>query len=323
MGSQFLPDPKFGATLGHPYNADQMSIGYWVDQIAAVTLGAGTAKTKLGGTQIFATGADYLLPTAARCIVAVRPKAYYITPVTKLSGFWTLKIESADLKMGDFEVFANPVESCLGAAFSNIQDAGKWWPLMQPCNGGEKMQFYGTPQVATAGGTPYMSVDLLLSDTWPEGYDGFSRGWKAGYGPVQAKVAGINSTGGPTTFTTAATPYPDGGLNLSTPRKRIIGIYGIAVDTTPTTVNPVAGQFQVVASELAVNPQRWNAEPVGPSLGAVVTQGLAHISGVEPLNLPIKAPTLLKGVFTPDVTVGTAGNFEVGYLYIDYPRPNE
>lgn len=318
MGSQAIVRADFGGVLGHDFSPAQMKIGYWIDQIAAVTMGAATAKTKLGGTQIVATGADYILPTAARCIVAVRPKAYYITPVTKLSGFWTLKVESADLGMKDFEVFANPVESCLGAAFTNIQDKAPWWPLMQPCNGGEKVQFYGTPQVATAAGTPYMSVDVLLSDTWPEGYLG-AGGWMSGYGPVQSKIAGINYGGGPTTFTTLATAYPDAGVTISSPRKRIIGLYGIAVDTTPTTVNPVAGQFTVNASEFAINPQRWNAEPVGPSLGAVVTQGLAHVSEVAPLNLALRAPSTPKGVFTPDVTVGTAGNFEVGYLYVDYP----
>lgn len=319
MGSQYISDTRFGAILGHPYNTDQMSIGYWIDQIAAVALGAATAKTELGGTQIYGTSADYILPTAARCIVAVRPKTYFITPVTKLAGLWSLKVESSDLGMKDFEVFANPVESCLGAAFTDIQDKAPWYPLMQPCNGGEKMQFYGTPQVAVAGGTPSMGCDVLLSDTWPEGYSGGQGGWRAGFGPVQGKIAGINYGGGPTTFLTAATTYTDAGVTISSPRKRIIGLYGVAVDTTPTTVQPVAGQFTVNASELAINPQRWNAEPVGPSLGAVVTGGLAHVSECAPLNLALRAPSTPKGTFKPDSTVTVAGNFEVGYLYIDYP----
>jgi hypothetical protein len=319
MGSQYIVDPRMGAILGHTFDIDQMKVGYWIDNISEVALGAATAKTKLGGSQVAGTSADYILPTAARCIVAVRPKAYYVTPVTKLAGLWTLKVESADLGMKDYEVFANPVASCLGAAFTNIQDPARWWPLMQPCNGGEKVQFYGTPQIATAGGTPYMSADLLLSDTWPEGFQGASGGWKAGYGPVQMKIAGINSGGGPTGFTTIATTYTDGGVTISTPKKRLLGLYGVALDTKPTTVNPVAGQFAVNASELAVNPQRWNAEPLGPSLGAVVTQALAHISECAPLNLALRAPTTPKGTFIPDVTVGVAGNFEIGYLYVDYP----
>jgi hypothetical protein len=220
--------------------------------------------------------------------------------------------------MKDYEVFANPVESCLGAAFTNIQDVAPWYPLMQPCNGGEKVQFYGTPQVATTAGTPYMAVDVLLSDTWPEGYMG-QGGWRQGYGPIQAKIAGINYGGGPTAFTTTATTYTDAGVTISTPRKRLINLFGIAVDTTPTTVNPVAGQFTINASELAINPQRWNAEPVGPSLGAVVTQGLAHISQVGPINMALRAPSTPKSTFTPDVTVAVSGNFEVGYMYLDYP----
>jgi hypothetical protein len=323
MGSQYIVDTKFGSVLGHPYNQDQMKVGYWIDQIAGVSMGTSTAKTKLGGSQIYGTGADYIIPTAARAIVAVRPKVYQTTPTINQSLMSTLKVESSDLGMKDYEVFANPLDAALGATFVQMQDAAPWYPLLQPCNGGEKVQFYGTPQVANAA-APSMEVDLLLSDTMPEGFTGSA--WMVNpqsgvnYAPVQSKVAGINYGGGPTsTGTAAATPATDGGVTISTPKKRLIGLYGVEVETTPATVKPNAGQFTVNASELAINPQRWNAEPITGQLGATVVGSLAHISACAPINMALRAPSTPKGTYTLDIAITTLGNFEVGYMYLDYP----
>jgi hypothetical protein len=323
MGSQYIVDTKFGGVLGHPYNPDQMKVGYWVDQIAGVTMGTSTAKTKLGGSQVYGTSADYVIPTAARCIVAARPKLYQTTPTVNQSCLATLKIESSDLAMKDYEVFANPIDSALGATFVQMQDASPWYPMLQPCNGGERMQFYGTPQIANTA-APTMEVDLLLSDTFPEGYTGAS--WMVNplsgvsYAPVQGKVAGINYGGGPTsTGTAAGTAATDAGVTISTPKKRLIGLYGVEVESTPATVKPNAGQFTVNASELAINPQRWNAEPITGQLGATVVGSLAHISSCSPLNLALRAPSTPKGTYSLDIAITTAGNFEVGYLYLDYP----
>jgi hypothetical protein len=317
-GSQYIVDPKMAAILGHELPASMAQIGYWVDQIAGVSCTT-TAKIKLGGTQIFGTGADYLLPTAARCVVAVRPKIYNVTPTTHQSVVLTLKVESSDLGMKDFEVFANPIESTLATNMQPYQDAAPWYPLMQPCNGGEKMQFYGTAQITNTAAV-YEEVDVLLSDTYPEGFDGFSRGWRPGYGPVQAKVAGINYGGGPTnTGTTAGSVATDAGVTIAGPKKRLIGLFGIAVDTTPTASNPIAGQFTVNASELAINPQRWVTEPITGFLGTTTAGTLAHISSVCPINLTLRAPSTPKATFTNDIVLGTAGNFEVGYMYIDNP----
>jgi hypothetical protein len=228
-----------------------------------------------------------------------------------------LKVESADLGMKDCEVFANPIDSALGATFVQMQDKAPWYPLMQPCNGGEKVQFYGTPQIANTA-APTMECDVLLSDTYPEGYTG--QAWMQGYGPVQSKVAGINYGGGPTgTGTAAATAATDAGVTISTPKKRIINLFGIVVESTPATVKPVAGQFTVNASEFSINPQRWNAEPITGQLGATVVGSLAHVSEFGPLNLALRAPSTPKGTFTLDVALTTAANFEVGYMYIDYP----
>lgn len=316
-GSQFLSDPKFGPVLGHTYPIEQLKIGYWQDIIAAVSLGVSTAKTKLGGTQVVGTSADYIIPTAARCIVAVRPKVYGTTPTANQAVLATLKIESTDLGMKDYEIFANPLDSGLGTAEMQMLDAGRWWPLLQPCNGGERMQFYGTAQIANTVAV-YESVDLLLSDTYPEGFDG--RNWAPYYGAVQSKIAGINYGGGPTnTGTAAASIGTDGGLTISTPRKRLIDLVAVVVGTTPAASKPIGGSFFVSASELAINPQRWIAEPITGFLGTSTTGQQVHISDTGPINLALRAPSTLKGNFALDLAITTAGNFEVGYMYIDFP----
>lgn len=316
-GAQAINTPEFAAVLGHDF-ANQISVGYWADQIAAVSIGTSTAKTELGGTQIAGTGADYLLPTAARCIVAVRPKVIHSgLPTADEAILATLKVESGDLGIKDFEVLANPVDSGLGTNEMQLQDSAPWYPIMQPCNGGEKVQFYGTAQVANTV-APSMAVDVLLSSSWPTGYNGGA--WTPKYGPVQAKVAGINYGGGPTsTGTAATTPAVDGGVTISGPRRRLIGVVGAVVGTTPAAQKGISGQFLVNASELSVNPIRFNAEPILGFLGTTTTAALAHLSKMVGINLDLNAPSTPKSSFSLDAAITTLGHFETGYIYIDNP----
>lgn len=296
---------------------------YWVDQIASVALGTGTAKTKLGGTQVQGTGADYLVPGDARSIVAVRPKLFETTPTANQAVTATLKIESSDLHLGDYEVFATPIDSGLGTNEGQLQDTAPIYPCNFPCFGGERVQFFGTPQVANAV-APLMSVDVLLADTQGASAAGFVPAFAQviDYAqPIQAKIAGINYGGGPTsTGTATASQVFDGGLNISAPQKIIKALYGLLVGTTPAASKPVAGQFAATAGELVLNPQRWNAEPTTGFLGTTTEGTLNHLSKVEGINIRLKAPSFVKGSMTLDSAITTAGNFEVGYLYQDAPR---
>jgi hypothetical protein len=285
-------------------------------------LGTSTAKTKLGGTQVQGTSADYILPTAARCIVAARPKLVLTTPTANQAVLATLKIESTDLGMKDWEVFANPIDSGLGTNETMFEDAAPWYPLMQPCNGQEKVQFFGTAQVANTV-APLMSVDVLLSNVWPQGYGdiGVGRvGWQAGYGAIQAKIAGINYGGGPTSTGITTAGATDGGVTVAGPKKRLIGLFGVVVGTTPAASKPISGQFSVNASEFTLNPQRFNAEPITGFLGTTTAGTLVHIGKVVPLNLGWNTPSTPKATFTLDQAITTAGNFEAGYMYLDDNR---
>jgi len=318
-GAQVITLPEFMPVLGHDGNIDFTTQAYWLDYIAGLSLTT-TAKIKLGGTQVYGTGADYLLPTAARCIVAVRPKLVLTTPTANQAVLATLKVESGDLHMGDFEVFASPLDSGLGTAEDVYSDPAPWWPLMQPCNGGEKMQFYGTAQIANTA-VVSMSVDVLLCNYPPEGFNLGNAQWRKGYGPVQAKIAGINSGGGPTnTGTAALTPATDGGVTISAPKKRILMFVGVVVGTTPAASKPLSGQFNVNASEMFVNPQRFAMEPIQGFLGATTAGALDHLTKAGPMNLGFTTnPSTPKATISLDTTITTTGNFEMGYIYIDNP----
>jgi|SRR5208337_786083 len=320
-GAQILIKPEWLPFLGHDGLMNIKQDSYWWDLIAGVSLGTGTGKIKLGGSGIYGTGADYTIPTDAKCIVAVRPKLTLSgLPTANQAVLATLKVESSALHMGDYEVFASPMDSGLGTAEMLEQDPAPIWPLMQPCNGGELMQFYGTAQIANTV-APSMSVDVYLSNLPPEGYNPVDGGWKVGYGPIQAKIAGINSGGGPTnTGATAATPAPDGGCQISGPRKRLLGMVGVVVGTTPAAQKGISGQFVVAASELMLNPQRFAAEVINGFLGTTTTAGTAHLSIAAPMNLGFKTnPSTPKASFALDVAISTTANFEMGYLFIDNP----
>lgn len=297
-------------------------ISYWIDEVSAVSLGTSTGKTKLGGTQVEGTSADYTVPGDARSIVAVQPVFYGITPTANQAFLATLKIESADLHLGDYEVFAAPIDSGLGTAETMLLDRAPWYPTNFVCAGGEKVQFFGTPQVANTV-APLMACNVLLADT-----AGAPSDFVPNYidvldysVPVQAKIAGINYGGGPTsTGTAAATQVFDGGLQISSPQKLIKGLYGALVGTTPAASKPVAGVFAATAGELVLNPQRFNAMPLTGFLGTSTSNQISYIAKIEGLNIRLKSPSFVKGSFILDLAITTLADFEVGYLYQDAPR---
>lgn len=313
--AQFLRDRKGSLSAGGIAT-------YWWDQIASVGLGTSTAKTKLGGTQVQGTSADYLVPGDARSVVAVRPKLYETTPTANQAVTATLKIESADLHLGDYEVFATPIDSGLGTTESQYQDISPIYPTNFPCYGGERVQFFGTPQVANAV-QPFLAVDVLLSDTQGASVSpvrpDFDRVLDYSQ-PVQAKVAGINYGGGPTATGATGAQTFDGGINISAPQKLLKALYGLLVGTTPAASKPIGGQFAITAGELVLNPQRWNAEPITGFLGTTTASALNHLSKAECMNLRLKSPSNVKGSFTVDTAPTTAGNFELGYMYQDAQR---
>jgi len=295
---------------------------YWIDSVASAIIPASTAKTKLSGNHAYNSNTDYLVPGDARSIVAVRPKVDLLTPTAAQAVMETLKIESADLHLGDYEVFANPIDSALGTTVTQFQDSAPWYPANFVCGGGEGVQFYGTAQVANTA-VSYMSCDVLLSDTPKARVDNICPTFSNNIDydqPVSGKVTGINYGGGPTaTGTAAASVASDTGVQISTPQKLIKALYGMLVGTTPAASKPATGTFTANEGQFVLNPQRWQAEPITGFLGTTVAGTLAHISRSEGLNVRLKSPARPIGSFQLDVALTTAGTFEVGYLYQDSP----
>lgn len=317
MGSQIVCDPRWAAVLGHALNPDQQGVGYWIQDVASVSLGTSTARTLLGGVGVQGTGGAYVVPTAVKCIVAVRPKIYETTPTANQAVLAAMQILSADLALKDYEVFANPLDSGLGTNEMQTQDAAPWYPFMAPTYGNERVFFYGTAQVANTV-APLMGVDLLLSDTWPEGFNGNTGKWNSGYSTIQSKIAGINSGGGPTaTGIAAGSVATDGGLTVASPYKRLLGCVGALVGTTPAASKPVAGQFSINAPELSQNPLTWNADPITGFLGTTTTGQQVHLSTAFPMNMLWKTTSTIYSKFTLDTAISTAGNFAMQYIYRD------
>lgn len=286
---------------------------YWVDSFAGTDIGATATNTQLGGK-------NYIVQGKARSIVAVRPKTYSITSTVDISLLATLSIASRDLGLGPYEVFAPPVGSNLGTNVSVANDESSWYPCNFACGGGEQVDFEGYLEIAHTSHV-WMGLDILYSDQVGAPLPGHLSTWNSILDlskQVQAKVGGIQEGSGPTTQTTAATVYSDGGTNVGGNNKYIKAVYGVAVDTTPTASEPIAGLFQLADTGLAINPLAWYNETPGAGLLGTTTAGqVSHIAKIEALNIFLKTNAKPVGKYTPDVTLGTGGKFEVGMLYQD------
>lgn len=277
--------------------------GFWVDTIQMVSIGTSTVKTKLGGTiASTGTGSDYTTPTLARSIVAIRPKIVLTTPTANQAVTARLVIDSADLKFGDYQVFANPIDSGLGTNETQFQDESEWYPVVCPCEGAEKVQVSGQALVSNTV-APLMGADIMLSDSPPKGMSGAGPPW------FEAKIGPITNTG---TATGGAT---DAGFTISGKPRRLRGLYAVVVGTTPAASKPISGTMIMSAAELAINPQRFQVEPVTGFLGTTTAGTIAHLTKIEWIDLRITAPSTIVSTFFLDQALTTTGNFAVGTLY--------
>lgn len=286
---------------------------YWIDSFAGTDIGATATNTQLNGKK-------YIVPGKARSIVGLRPKTYSITSTVDESLLASLAVLSSDLGLGPYEIFAPPVGSNLGTNVSVSNDEASWYPANFACGGGEQVDFEGYLEIAHTSHA-WMGLDILLSDSVGAAMPGSLSQWSNILDlskPVQAKIGGIAEGAGPTTQTTAATPYADGGTPIGGGNKYIKALYGVNVDTTPTASEPVSGLFQIFETGLSVNPLAFYSETPGAGLlGTTTASQVAHITKIEGLNVFLKTSAKPIGKYTPDVTLGTGGKFEVGYLYQD------
>jgi len=287
--------------------------GYWVQSFAGTDIGATATSSLLNG------GKGYILPGRCKSVVAIRPKCSSITSTVDQSLLCSLNLTSPDLQLGPYEEFAPPVGSNLGTNVSAVNDEARWYPCNFKAGGGETLNIYGVLEIAHTSHA-WMGVDILLADQPNAPMPGELWPWNQILDltqPVWAKIGGIVEGSGPTTQTTAATLYQDGGTKMSgSGFNSIKAVYGVNVDTTPTASEPVQGLFGLYSTDLAQNPLLFYSETPGAGLlGTTTASQAAHITKIEGLNVKTKVSTTLVGQYTPDVTLGTGGKFEVGFLY--------
>lgn len=245
------------------------------------------------------------MPAWARSILAVRPDLVEITPTAGQSVLATLKLTSSDVNLGNYEVFAQPYGSALGATAAPVASRGQnsaAYPLNLKVNGGEHIQFYGQAQVANTA-APTMGATVWLSNqppTEPQFYSLAMSKYNAAANPISTGTAAGKVSG------TAFTVSGNGGMTIK-------ALYGVVKSGTIVASDCVQGFFQVEAPEIPV-PPRFNAEPVAGFLGTV-GQSLNFISACEGLNLAVTTPTTITPSLTLETAPANAGAFELAVLY--------
>lgn len=268
-------------------------------------LGTSTAKTQLSGAQNGSASA-WVLPADCRGILAVAPYVYQVTPTASQTSVSTLKIESDDLGIKDFEVLSTPLGASIATTDYGISEPYRFakYPLFFPTQGGEQVNFYGIPQTANTA-QPFMGAEVWWTD---------DPSVVARDNPYRARVGGNPGAAGSGTSTGTATGAVSGAtITISGSEQRTIrGLYGIITNTAVATVKPIAGYFTFSAPELKFA-QTAAFEPSPAVLGTA--QSFAHLTRVDEIALAFKGPTTIATSAYLTAAPSTAGNFYNGILY--------
>lgn len=275
------------------------------DRIGARSIGTGTAQTQLSGDRS-GNATNYVVPAWVRAILSVRSDVAELTPTAAQSVMATLKVQSNDVNLGNFEVLAPPLGSALGAtafqaAFSGM-NVGVY-PLNLPLNGGESIQFFGQAQVANTV-APTMGATIWISNT------------PASESQVFSLMSSKNQGSGPTSTGTTAVTVPIGTPNPTISGSggaTLVAGFGAIGLTTIVASDKTQGWFLVQAPELPV-PIRWNIEPINGFLGAT-GQVAEFVSFMTGLHMEVATPTSLQESLVLETAPANAGNFVLGVLY--------
>lgn len=280
-------------------------MGIYCDAIGDVGLGTSTAKTELSGDRS-GNSTDYVLNANAKGILAVQPMLYQTTPTSTQSLVVSMKVESDDLGIKDFEVFAPPIGGNVATTDYAIADLMRTaqYPAFWACKGGEKVQFYGIPQIANTA-APNMGAQVIWTDDPNKVTEDQ---------PFRAKIGGTAGSAGSTTSTGTATGNVSGAtISLGSSGTRTVrSVTGLLAETTTATVKPVAGWFSISCGEIAYV-QRWQAEPIQGHLGTA--QSFTHLTRVDNISVPLTTPTTIATALQVTAAPSTAANFANGILY--------
>lgn len=276
----------------------------FVETISDLSLGTSTAKTQLDGNRQ-GSASNWILPASCRAVLKVQPYFYVVTPTSTQTAVASLKVESDDLGVKDYEVLAPPVGDAVATNDTQTADLMRTsiYPLFFPSKGGEQISFYGICQTANTA-APYMGAQVWWSDSSSDLTDQ----------PFRAKIGGTAGSAGSGTSTGTATGFVSGAaITVSGSGQRTLrGASGILAATTAVSAKPQAGWFALIAAELAYT-QHYVAEPVQAMLGTG-TQA-AHLSRVDNISCPLKTPSTISTGINITAASTTAGNFYQGILY--------
>jgi hypothetical protein len=279
-------------------------MGVYIDTVGDVSLGTSTAKTQLSGDRS-GNATSFTLNAKCRAILAVQPYFYVVTPTSTQTATASMKIESDDLALKDYEVFAPPVGDAVATNDTQTADLMRTctYPLMQASQGGEAVNFYGIPQIANTA-APFMGAQVWWSDD-PRTLTDL---------PFRAKIGGAAGGGASMTSTgTSATLVTGATITLAgQPLRTIRSVTGLLVASTAVSAKPQAGWFALTAGEIAYA-IRYAAEPVQGMLGTGTQAG--HLTRTDNLAIPVQPPTTIQGYLNVTAASTTAGNFAQGILY--------
>src|SRR6267143_3059682 len=267
------------------------------DFITSRTLGTSTAKTQLSGDKS-GNATSYVVPAWCRSLLGIRPYAITATPVANVGANVTVKLESDDLGLKDFEVFCNPAAAPLSTtSWQWIEPSYETnYPLALPTFGGERVDFFGIQQEAHS--TAFRAgVTVMLSDQ------------SAPSMPYRARVGGTAGAAGSNTSTgTSAASVSGATITISgTMQRTIVAAYGVVVPTTYAITDDTNGRFVLSSPEMAVTIQ-FGFEPTLASLGSV-GQGSARLSRIEGIQVGLAPPSTIATSIVLDVAPGTLANF--------------
>lgn len=258
--------------------------------VATPTVLSSTTKTQLNG------GNDFVLPAWARSILAVVPflgnggTTVTETVIAKMS------LESSELNIAPYEIPFNPIGGGLGAASGPMQSEFTRWPLNIACNGGERLQVYGTGLINNTI-EPFCGAMLVISDQSPSRPQ------------TKAKIGTLTTAGAANVETKGSNIELSGG-------RRITQVWGMVTPTgVIVTVEGCTGFFRLSSSEFVyATPCRFPFQTFGGGAGAAIDVAIDGIARFD-VDIPFKPRCILEDYLTLVDTLTTAPNFLAGVLY--------
>lgn len=260
-----------------------------IDVIGPTSLGTSTTKTQLGG-------ADMILPSWARSILAIITSVTLDTPTAAEGLTSTTILESDDFNVQPFEVPNQPLDSILGTNTAAPVSKNEKYPVNCLVKGGDRLKVYGQAKVANTA-APYHMVGVVVSDQ----VMGTQK---------HAKTGTATSTGTTASSEVSGTPYSFSG------GKRITELLGNVVHTTLAASSAIIGYMRFASSEFQQSsPAKL---PLMPSVGLLGALGTAQVAEVSraPVDIPLIAgPTTISDFLYMGLAPAAAGYFQSGVIY--------